>query len=667
MFCKNCGAQLPDGAAFCGSCGTSMADNTPVAEANENVQPIVEAPVVQPVAETFENAQPQAVSSETVQPTAETPAATQPVENPAAPAQNNFTSYNNEPEKPAKKKSSPLKKIIPAAIALILVLAIVLNFSAISGFAIKTFGSSSAYMKYVENQAFSDYSETLTDTYGNIVERFDFNNLSNVEIGFVVGDEVEKMLKNQLGGEVDWLNDIVISLEGNTKDALNQYIVGLNVADQRILSLDMILDMGKYELLMALSELNDKYLKVDMSQFVKEYEEMAAAQEKMFEDIKGLTDKMLPDPAVLDKIICKYAKIALDNIDNVSKSNETLEIEGISQKLTVLKYTITPKDLLEMAKDILKEAKADKDIKKVVEDFANAITEYGLDEGYEFDNLYKDLQELIDMALEEVEDTIDASIPDQELCTMYSYVNGSNEVVGRSIEIAGTKVFYATVRKGNEFGFEANIADEISITGKGTDKGDILNGKYQLNAGKKTLMEVEFVDFNTAKLEDGYINGTIRIFPSSELLDETLDDSVASGFALANFGLEFKFETSEKKSKIAINAINSDKVLLGINITGTVGKATDIKKPADKDVIDVTDYTALSEYLEGLNFDKVISNLKKSSVPDEYVDAIESLVSSLQSGALFGGGYDYDEDYDYAFEDEEDYEYDDEYEYDFNF
>ncbi len=24
MFCKNCGAQLPDGSAFCGSCGTAL-------------------------------------------------------------------------------------------------------------------------------------------------------------------------------------------------------------------------------------------------------------------------------------------------------------------------------------------------------------------------------------------------------------------------------------------------------------------------------------------------------------------------------------------------------------------------------------------------------------------------------------------------------------------
>lgn len=53
MFCKNCGKQLPDGAKFCGSCGTPTGVAQPVeaAPTEPPVAPVAEAPVA-PVAET---------------------------------------------------------------------------------------------------------------------------------------------------------------------------------------------------------------------------------------------------------------------------------------------------------------------------------------------------------------------------------------------------------------------------------------------------------------------------------------------------------------------------------------------------------------------------------------------------------------------------------------
>lgn len=50
MFCRNCGAQLPEGVNFCNVCGTSVA---------ENVQQPQTQPYVQPQPQTQGNAQPQ--------------------------------------------------------------------------------------------------------------------------------------------------------------------------------------------------------------------------------------------------------------------------------------------------------------------------------------------------------------------------------------------------------------------------------------------------------------------------------------------------------------------------------------------------------------------------------------------------------------------------------
>lgn len=45
MFCRNCGNQLIDGAAFCGNCGTKV-------DAQPAPQPAYEAPAAEPVVET---------------------------------------------------------------------------------------------------------------------------------------------------------------------------------------------------------------------------------------------------------------------------------------------------------------------------------------------------------------------------------------------------------------------------------------------------------------------------------------------------------------------------------------------------------------------------------------------------------------------------------------
>ncbi len=55
MFCRNCGANNADNAAFCVSCGTPMANEQPVDQepvqpvSQEPVQPVYQQPVQQPV------------------------------------------------------------------------------------------------------------------------------------------------------------------------------------------------------------------------------------------------------------------------------------------------------------------------------------------------------------------------------------------------------------------------------------------------------------------------------------------------------------------------------------------------------------------------------------------------------------------------------------------
>lgn len=44
MNCPKCGAQLPDGAKFCGSCGARLTEPTQTIVARKPTAPVVQAP-----------------------------------------------------------------------------------------------------------------------------------------------------------------------------------------------------------------------------------------------------------------------------------------------------------------------------------------------------------------------------------------------------------------------------------------------------------------------------------------------------------------------------------------------------------------------------------------------------------------------------------------------
>ena len=75
MFCPNCGKEVPDGVAFCGGCGTSLAAAAAAPAAPVQPQP---APVAEPAATAQPAPAPAAEAPAAPQPAAAQPAAAQP-------------------------------------------------------------------------------------------------------------------------------------------------------------------------------------------------------------------------------------------------------------------------------------------------------------------------------------------------------------------------------------------------------------------------------------------------------------------------------------------------------------------------------------------------------------------------------------------------------------
>lgn len=596
MYCGNCGNIVPDGAKFCNACGAQfVTEETPAAQ-------------------------------ETVQLGTETPVAQEFVQQETYVADNGFVSpdFNSAP----KKKKSPAKlllKIGIPVIAVALVVAIVLNMTSIIGFSIKTFGSDTSYYKFVEAKAIKDVVDDVTEKYGEVVDNVSKESQGFTgELSFTVSDDAIDMVNsfaNLSGMDLKWLNDVKISLSSSANDDLTSAVLGLNVGKQEIAAFETIMDMAQGNIYVTLGELCKGYLKAE----IPDFDEMSGMMNSISGAMKDAKN-VLPDDKTLNKLLDKYIDIVLESAVDVKSSKDTVKVAGISQNCVALEWTVEDETLVEIAQNVLKEARNDKDIKEIVNNiqkYTNSIEELKTDVDF-----YEEFAKTIDSALESLED-VEESVQGAELFTISTYVNNSHEVIGRDLVVGNDKVIeYATAKKGKNFATEINLANNVTITGKGTEKSNEISGDYVISVQGQDYATVTLEKFDTKEF-----TGTVKVAPDKGLFSTMgVDASVSSllGSLDPSFGVVIGENTA------SVNLYSKDEVFVGINISGKETKAEKVSVPSESDTYSSTDSDEIQEWLESVDFDKLVKNIENSDIPDELTDLIKSGVQALESG-LFGG------------------------------
>lgn len=602
MFCTKCGKEIQEGNAFCTNCGAA------VMGAAAKPEPAPQTPPVKAPQEEF--------------------------------------ILGSAAEVPAKKKFSP-KILIPigiVAVVIAAVLAVVLNWGSIS----QLFGGSmkpgdptgeatdpsesttetvdnsqmsdAEYMRYVESQSAGNLMNAIGGAYGTLLQP---HSAGSVEAELHIGSDLLSMLeesyRNSTGEDMDFsfLSYITLSGDFRQQGSLAQSDLGLLLGNTRILTLNVIMDTAGQTLYLACPELNDDFLMapIDTPEGMAGLSDMSALLEA------------LPDENTFRSLLGRYIDIVFANLDQVTRSTETLELDGLKQDCTVLTVRIGQEDVWKAAKAVLNEAKEDPELKDLIENLGSFVNAGNDDEPVD---AYQAFTDWVQNALEELDSEDEFNT--ENYFNLITYVDGTDTVIGRELRLcqSGTvrDLFSCkTVTSGDEFRFELVLdsgredAGGVRIDGAGTAKDGTTDGTCTFSL----LLNGQYQEMLIAEVSGDGSNGTIRLEPTAALMNMIVFGGDNAGF-LSDIALELEYNISDTHASYQLKLLASDVFLAGLKLSASYGTAEEEIRVPDYSV-DATDPDALQAWLQNLKFDTLLANLKTAGVPQQLVEWLEQMLS----------------------------------------
>ena len=554
MFCENCGTQIPEGSRFCAGCGKPVAAQSAPAPVQEQFAAPVQEQFVAPVQPQYQApVQPQYQAS--AQPQYQAPAQPQY----QAPVQPQY-SYQ-QPQQPAfevsrpangkysktKKKGGKVGLIVAAAVLVALVACVVLFWNSISGFALRNFGDPTEYMLYVEKNSADTAIETVSGVYGQFMELQTQSNGAST-LALRPGESVVALLETALSQEgvdldLDWLKEINVNADTCLAGAVKEFDVGVGINGKGVATMKVIVDNEAGMIYMAIPELNDTWVSMPMEEEMG----MSLASADMLHTLVDI----LPNEDNLEFLLNKYTDLVFENLGEAEKRTETVTVEGVEQKLVVLRVELTQLELVDLMEAVLEEAAKDTDILKMLDELSGVAESMG-----EYADLRSEYAYAIEEALMSLAE-LRAESTDDVALILDTYVDDNHQIVGRQLEVvaANEKMGYLTATKGVDFGFEF-YAGGAEASGKGTITNDGTTGKFDVYVDGMKAMTLDFLN---VELEKDILTGTVTITPDSMLLEEAgLDSSVTS--MLGGY-LSIRLTLEEKSADLSLMAGNGE--LLG--------------------------------------------------------------------------------------------------------
>lgn len=486
------------------------------------------------------------------------------------------------------------------------------------------------YYSWVENQNIKESAEKVAEAYDKMT------NSENQNVDLELKADLEKdaiasLFESNSGVS---LSDAGITIPGSISfteagtvvDGNTAFSAKLNADEKTLLTINGYLKDGKYYY--QIPELSSSYISMDLSQIIEEAfsetdslvngignkEDSQPVINNVFTKMstgKGLQEIITDDE--LEELLVKYFDIVFTNIDDVKlKKNIECEVNGVKTEYNQLVAEIDEGCLYSIAKDVLKKAKDDKTIIKIVESTGSMTKD--------------DYQSAVDKLLGELGE-YNVSGGDV-VAVMNVYVDSKGVIKGRSFDIEFKDIKTENKDKGY-------CSGEINLNLSALDMGNIAvnlssDGKSQEISTEINVGGTKYANV-TLKYSDNKPEG-IPAFNGAEKVYNYSSD----GAELQQYIAEADMEGFLKGISDVIG-IDLNSLMNGYN--GTVTEPIVPTEPENPTVTDPTVTGTAPETPESASYDfskiKIQLNGKDVTIPgkiDGVLDKVKVDVDKVEAG-----------------------------------
>ncbi len=522
------------------------------------------------------------------------------------------------------------------------------------------------YYLWVEEENMSDTIDSVSEAYGKMLKPQGVEMELKADLEKDTIDSLLSGMTDPSGAGVPFTVPKNVSIKfvsGQDKDSASA-VMSVNADDKALATLDML---GRFEdgaYYYKVPELSDGVIKVNLSDIMDKATQDAQITAdnpmySMMESLKAITknpyslEEYLSEKE-LNELLTKYSKIVFENMSDVElKKGEKCEAGGLETEYNALYAYIDTGVAQAIAEDVLKEAKSDKTIIKLVEKF-----------GLSTEDEYK---KAVDELLGQLSD-VGSIEGGKTFATLITYVDSKGVIQGRMLDIAeleGEEIGYLNVKDGKDVSCEINFVAEgegISAVVNAAENGDKYSGDitvkvigedikdavdtaesdYELGgvtadedgepaltSTDETAFTVNFKDYEVVNEDKGYCKGEF-----------TID---LSAFDLGGFTL--KLDSDGKQQSVSTDITVEDTKYAAVTISWKESDKTSVSS-IDPESATIYNFTAdgaeLQKYLESAKLDDFVKNIGSAfGMSDDLINGLLSEMNGVQAP-----GYDDTDDFD---------------------
>ncbi|MCI6997130.1 MAG: zinc ribbon domain-containing protein [Eubacterium sp.] len=600
MFCKNCGNEIENDAAFCPQCGYRLKEHTPQQE----------SPVC--------------------------PVCHHPIKPGAAFCTSCGANLSNTQQATDKPVHTRKKLLIIGSIA-IAVLAVGGITVALASSLPKLMYRSSPekYYRYAEIQNLENDAAIIGDLYDSCLEQQKKNGQgATVNLTARLEDGGRSLLGTVVPMDLSWLKEISLNTTGRSDESAFGAESTLSLNDTPLASLHLSGDFDLQEIYMTIPEISSDYLGMNLSSILSQYGGDFSSLQSLEEMMTDLSE-FCEDGDTVEELLVRYGTIVFNHITDVDKSSETLEINGISEKVTTLEARITPSDFAAMGKEMIPLLRKDDDLRQIITACGKmaALQDSGNIDGNSYYQEFLYLLDSLESELNQLAENADYYYLLSRIC-----IGKSDQITSRTLTLVANGEYlqllsYSRPQNGKTFALNTTVNLEdytMAISGSGTVSGEKENADYTISVDGIPYLRLRTSDFDTEKAKKGYINGTFTLSPLAGI--SSLSGADELGGILNNYALKLNCNSSEKSSQIELSVMSSDLPLITISSEYLYedSGSTDFPKSSDK-VYNLENEDEILQYVSSINWDQVLQTLHKTDIPSEYMSILENYIQQMRS------------------------------------